>query len=362
MVFTWGTCIASVYCDCTDVVQRELPYLSGTKPRDCATLRMTSRLGFRPLATLVRWCRHAVRVALACASLAVAGTAMAQRAGSEVRNVANADLTVDGAPERIASNPATLRIAERLDLRLAATGSFAVDGPGSAVPFLLTNSGNGDERFVLSATLAGISGQVRGFAIDTNANGVLDPADTPIAGLTPLLAPQQSLTLLAILDPGPVEAGATLALFARAATGSGTPGTRYPGRGDQGTDAIVGASGAESTLRFALTAGAVPSASLEKSQTVVAPNGGDMVVRGAVITYAIVARFEGDGTARAITVADPIPPGTSYVAGSLSLDDTALTDAVDGDPGTFAGGQIAVALGDLTGAATHTIRFKVKIL
>lgn len=287
---------------------------------------------------------------------------MAQRAGSEVRNVAHAALTVEGAQEHIASNAATLRIAERLDIRLGATGRFELGSAGSAVPFTLANGGNGDERFILAATLDGAGGPVRGFAIDVNANGILDAGDTALDGLTPLLAPEQGLTLLAVLEPAQAMAGATLSIFSRAATGSGAPGTRYPGRGDQGTDAIVGASGAEATLRFALNAGGVPTASLEKNQTVVAPDGSNMAVRGAVITYAIVARFDGGGVARAVTIADPIPSGTSYVAGSLSLDDSTLTDAVDGDPGTFGSGQITVALGDLSNAATRTIRFKVKIL
>lgn len=335
---------------------------SGTTTRCRAPLRRIPRARLLSLASAARPGRRTLCVAAACVSLAAADTAMAQRAGSEVRNVASVDLLVEGAPERIASNAATLRLAERLDIHLAAGGRFTIDGPGSAVPFTLANGGNGDERFVLAATLENVAGQVRGFAIDTNANGIFDAGDTPLDGLTPLLAPQQSLTLLAVLDPGSMTSGAALTLFARAATGSGAPGTRYPGRGDQGTDAIVGASTAEAMLHFALVPGAAPTASLEKSQMVVAPDGSDMVVRGAVITYAIVARFEGSGTARAITVVDPIPSGTSYVAGSLSLDGGTLTDAVDGDPGTFASGQVTVALGDLSGAATHTIRFKVKIL
>jgi uncharacterized repeat protein (TIGR01451 family) len=296
-----------------------------------------------------------------CATLA-GGSAIAQRAGGSVRNVASLELQIDGTPARIASNAATLQLAEILDIRLTATGSgFAIDGPGSAVPFTLTNGGNGEERFVLAGRLEGIAGQVRGFAIDRNGNGIFDAADTLLDGLTPILAPGQALALLAVLDPGRAVDGSALDIFARAATGSGAPGTVYPGHGDLGTDAIVGATTAEATLRFGLVAGAAPTASLEKSQTVVAPDGSGMVVRGAVITYAIVARFAGSGTARAITVSDPIPPGTSYLAGSLSLDGSTLTDTVDGDSGSFADGQIAVSLGDLAGAATRIIRFQVKI-
>ncbi|MEP9360912.1 hypothetical protein [Sphingomonas sp. KR3-1] len=307
--------------------------------------------------------RHALGMGAAFVILASAGTAKAQRAGSEVRNVATATLQADGTPNQIASNAATLRVEERLDVRLAATGSGAeLAGTGSAAPFLLTNAGNGDERFVLASTLDGITGTVRGFAIDRNANGLFDAGDTLVEGPTPSLAPGATLALLALFDPGQMTGSGALNVFARALTGSGAPGTVYPGRGDAGTDAIVGNTTAEATLRLSLVPGAVPTASLEKSQTVSAPDGSTMVVRGAVITYAIVARFEGSGTARAVTVTDQVPSGTVYVAGSLSLDDSPLTDAADTDPGSFSSDGISVALGDVARAATHTIRFKVKIL
>jgi len=230
------------------------------------------------------------------------------------------------------------------------------------VPFTLVNGGNGNERFVLAGALQGVSGQVRGFAIDSNANGIFDAADTLLDGPTPILSPGQAVLVLAVLDPGRVADGAALEVFARAATGSGAPGTRYPGRGDQGTDAIVGPTNAETMMRFSLLPGTAPAARLDKSQTVLAPDGGNMTVRGSVITYALVARFADNGTAWGVQVTDPIPSGTSYVRGSLSLDGTALTDRADTDSGSFDGSRIAVALGDIAGAATRTIRFKVKIL
>ena len=45
----------------------------------------------------------------------------------------------------------------------------------------------------------------------------------------------------------------------------------------------------------------------------------------------------------------------------VTLDDAALTDDADTDAGAFDGTGIAVALADVAGAATRTIRFKVRI-
>lgn len=323
---------------------------------------MSRRPPFSQLAPAVRRRRRALGAGAACALLASATPALAQRAGSEIRNIATAELEIEGTPTRIASNAATLRVAEVLDIRLAATGNgTAIDGAGSAVPFTLVNAGNGSERFVLAGTLEATGGSIRGFAIDANGNGVFDAGETLLDGTTPALAPGQSLALLAVLDPGMLGAGAAINLFARALNGSGDPGTRYPGRGDLGTDAIVGNTTGEANLRISLVPGSAPGASLEKSQSVLAPDGSTMLVRGTFITYTLVARFDGSGTARQIQVADPIPSGTRYIPGSLTLDDAVLSDAADGDAGTFDGSSIAVALGDAARAATRTIRFKVRI-
>ena len=56
-----------------------------------------------------------------------------------------------------------------------------------------------------------------------------------------------------------------------------------------------------------------------------------------------------------------MPPGTRYVAGSLSVDARAVSDADDDDAGRFDGTAIHVALGDVPAAATRTIRFQVTI-
>jgi hypothetical protein len=60
-------------------------------------------------------------------------------------------------------------------------------------------------------------------------------------------------------------------------------------------------------------------------------------------------------------VSDSVPTGTSYKTGSLTLDGSALTDAADGDAGSFAGSGIAVNLGTVASGATRTVTFKVKI-
>ncbi|WP_404338463.1 DUF11 domain-containing protein [Sphingomonas sp. MMS12-HWE2-04] len=305
--------------------------------------------------------RSALLPVAAFAVLMGATPALAQRAGTPIVNIATMDMEIDGTPARIASNRASLRVAERLDIGLAATTNAVATGQAAA-PFTLTNAGNGNERFFLAGSIEQSSVTVRGFAIDTNGNGVLDAGDTLLdSATTPVLAPGQSIALLVLLTPDAMAAAGTLIVFARAATGSGAPGTPYAGRGDEGTDAIVGPTTAEANLRFGLASAPAPEATLTKTQTMVAMDGSAAARRGTTITYSLAAQFTGNGAARGAMVNDPIPTGTSYLSGSLTLDGVALSDAADGDAGSFDGAQIAVALGDIATPQTRTVQFKVTI-
>ena len=102
-----------------------------------------------------------------------------------------------------------------------------------------------------------------------------------------------------------------------------------------------------------------------KSQTVLDPFGGSQPLPGATVTYQVVVTATGSGAATGATFVDTIPAATTYVAGSITLNGAALTDAVDADAGRFNAPptpNVTVALGDLTSAAgPQTIVFSVTI-
>ena len=283
-------------------------------------------------------------------------------AGSSITNVASLRYEVDGAQATVASNPAVLAVAERLDVTLTRAGGDPVTlATGvAAVPFVLTNTGNGSEAFELDATLDGDDSRVRLIALDRNGDGRFDPAED--AALperrTAALAARGSLRLLVVVDTPADAAGGSLVLAAHALTGSGQPGMTIPGKGDGGSDAVIGETGAVASVPVPLSGdGAAPT--LAKSQSVLAPDGSTNAVRGAVITYTLLARFP--AAVAAATVSDPVPAGTTYMPGSLTLDGTALTDAADADAGAVGADGIGVVLGAVTGPAIHSIRFNVII-
>jgi len=295
-------------------------------------------------------------------------------AGTPILNTANLRYDLEGASRSVASNTVTLIVAERLDTRLVREGQGAVVvAPSPAaptiVPFVLTNADNGTESFILETRLSSPAITLRGLAIDADGDGRYDPAvDTALVDATvPPLVPGRSITVFAILA-GTAErpaADATLTVTARALTGSGAPGTAYAGLGDGGGDAVVGPTGASASVVVPLTS-AIAGPALVKSQSVRATDGSQTAVRDSVITYTLEARFT-DAVSGA-RIADPIPAGTAFVPGSLTLDGAPLSDAADDDAGRFdaAGGTaqgpgIAVALGQVAAASVHVVQFKTKI-
>ena len=301
-------------------------------------------------------------VAMTCVTPMCAASAETP-AGAIVTNIAQLRSTIAGAEQTTTSNPVSLTVAERLDVTLARATQGAVQVPpgGVAVPFLLRNAGNGREAFALAARIDDPSATVRLIAIDADGDGRFDPAsETPIVdGRTPVLAPGASLALLVVVDPAGSPVTATsLSLAASAVTGSGAPGTVFASRGDGGGDAVTGATGAAAIATAPLDS-AADAPTLTKSQSVRAPDGSASAVPDAVVTYSLVARFP--GPANAARIADPIPAGTRYVPGSLTLDGAPLSDAADADAGAVDVDGVAVALGDVAAPAARTVTFQVTI-
>jgi uncharacterized repeat protein (TIGR01451 family) len=247
--------------------------------------------------------------------------------------------------------------------------------------FLLTNTGNGPERFSLE--VANVLGTdfdplTPGIWLESNGTpGLQTEGATPdthyVPGANdPLLAPDGEARLYvaahipAGLNDGDIGA---LRLSARALTSgaAGAPaGTHLPGAGDGGRDAVVGFTQAVGAAegRYAVTALAV---TLNKTILDIAdPRGGTQPYPGARVTYRIAAGVTGTGTVEGLRISDPIPAGMSYVPQSLRLDGAALTDAADapadgGDFNITAPDTVTIDLGDVVAPAAFLIEFETTI-
>ena len=143
-------------------------------------------------------------------------------------------------------------------------------------------------------------------------------------------------------------------------TGTGAPGTSFAGQGEGGGDAVVGATGAASSDDGTYRVNNV-LVTFTKAASVAGPFGGTSAVPGAVVTYTLTASVGGTGTINNITVSDPIPAGTTYRPGTLTLEGAGLTDAADADGGRFTGSAISVAVGSVGAGTSRTITFQVEI-
>ncbi|MGD8375955.1 MAG: hypothetical protein PVF68_07435 [Acidobacteriota bacterium] len=204
--------------------------------------------------------------------------------------------------------------------------SITPDGTGTVVPggfgvvaHLVTNTGQSDDRIDLDWSAAGdfLPGGVS-FYLD-DGDGALGPADTLLTdttgdGLpnTAVLPAGGAVTVLAVPSvPAGVVDGQTTTVTVTASSAGG------PLFRDTVTDVFTVVS---------------PGITLVKSvdRSDAAP--------GDVITYTVSYTSDGNADAHTVTLVDPIPPPTVYVAGSASGTGATIEFSHDGG-GTFDGSE-----------------------
>jgi uncharacterized repeat protein (TIGR01451 family) len=316
-------------------------------------------------------------VLLAGTALVPVAPAVAARtpAGTVINNNATATYELPGGGEStVTSNTVSLTVDELLDVGVAWTDGGDVGVAPAAVnqvlTFRVTNAGNGDEAFRLTARDNGggddFDPSATSIVFDSNGNGTYEPGiDTVyVAGANdPMLAPDGSAIVFVLSS---IPAGASDAqrgridLVAVAVTGSGAPGTSFPGLGQGGGNAVVGATGAdaEDDGYYKVAAAGV---TFVKSASVADPFNGSTQVPGSIVTYRLVATVAGSGSLANLRIVDAIPSGTTYRPGTLTLEGSGLSDAADADAGEFTGSGIAVRLGTVSGGASRTVTFQVAI-
>jgi uncharacterized repeat protein (TIGR01451 family) len=316
----------------------------------------------------------AICVAAAAVMAASPAYAAGTLAGTDIDNVAQATYDTPSGPVTIDSNMVRIKVDELLDVTVITTDpgdvTTAPGATGNVQTFRVTNTGNGEEAFRLTANIA-VGGDdfdptLTQIILDSNNNGVYDPGvDTVyIAGSNdPVLQPDQSQTVFVITStPVAVSNGnrGTTNLLAVAVTGSGAPGTSFAGAGQGGGNAVVGSTGADADANSFLAVQAA-SLALTKSATIADPFGGNRPVPGAIITYSIVATVSGAGSLNNLVINDPIPAATNYQLNSITLEGAALTDAADADAGNYNGTRISVAAGNVPAGQTRTVTFRTVI-
>jgi len=195
---------------------------------------------------------------LSVAATAVLGAPLASHAagtpaGTSIQNTAQVSYSVGTSTVTTDSNTSTIQVAERLDAVLTLASATVQVSPGATAEelvFTLTNTGNGSERFNLTALSAGVVGDdfdptlaSPAIYFDSDNSGDFsggDAAYTPGVN-DPVLAADASVRLLVINNiPATVVNGnrGRSQLTAAAASGTGPQGTSFGLVGDGGVEAV----------------------------------------------------------------------------------------------------------------------------
>ena len=335
------------------------------------TEQCTARTNRTHLATKASCFALSTAFALLSAQPALAAGTLA---GTDIQNIAEATYNTPTGPVTIQSNQVIIKVDELLNVTVASTdGGDIATSPGfvgNVQKYRVTNTGNGDEAFALTANLANggddFDPTFQKIVIDTNNNGVFDPgvdADYIAGTNDQVISPDLSKTFFVITSTpvGVVNLNrAQVTLTAVAVTGTGPAGTTFTGAGQGGGDAVVGLTTAAGTASGFLAVQAA-SVALNKTAVIVDPFGGSRPVPGAIITYSIAAVVTGSGSLTNLTITDPVPVGTAYEVGTITFQAAVMTDAADGDAANFNGTLVSVAAGNVPAGQTRTVTFKVKI-
>ena len=300
-------------------------------------------------------------------------------AGTDIDNTAEVSFDVSGSSLTETSNTITVTVAEIVDVDVTLQSAAQPVSPGDSnqeLLFTVTNTGNGSESFSLALdnALAGDAfdpvAAATAIYFDTDASGDLSPGDTTYTpgGNDPVLAPDASVNVFIVNNiPGTTldgDIGFSL-LGATSLTGSGAPGTVFPGAGDGGVDALAGNSGGTDDDTGQYNVSDI-QLDVVKSATVADQFGGTEPIPGASITYTVVVTPSGGGVAVNSVFNDPIPAFTTFTPGTITLNGVGLSDTPDADAGqlvVIAGNPtVNAVLGDLTAASgLQTIVFTVTI-
>ncbi len=259
-------------------------------------------------------------------------------AGSHIINWATLAYSSSGFAYVASSDTVDLVVAQAAAVQLQAAQSTGA-APGASVVFAhtLTNQGNGVDSF----SVAAVSAHAWTVTVyrDVNANGVLDAGDTIITGPVALASGASAALLVQVAVPAVGSGGITDSITATATS-------RFD-------------AGVRSSLRDVITvSNAAITFSLTKQVDRASASGGD------ILTYTMNYAVAGSDSAGTVQLADTVPNGASYVAGSIRWNGTPLTDAADGDAGRFivlGNGVVAVSLGTINPGTSGSVTFQARV-
>jgi uncharacterized repeat protein (TIGR01451 family) len=300
--------------------------------------------------------------------------AVGTAAGTDITNTATVNFSVGGVGQTpVLSNTTTFEVDRKVDLSVT-NGAATIANPGGvnqAVIYTVANTGNGTDNFTFAPTnQAGDGFDVTNLRVyrDNGATpNVFDGGDTLITAGTPVaFTADQSIVFFIVSDIPLTAANGLSSVVRLTAT---TTSTQTVGADNPAVVDVVFADTGNDGTEFDDNQYNVQAAALSvvKSAAIISdPVNGTAANRkaipGAVIEYTIAVANTGTANATSVVLSDNIPANTTFVAGSITLNAGALTDAADADAGTFTGTAVNVNAGTVNASGgTATVTFRVTI-
>lgn len=313
--------------------------------------------------------------------------ALGTPSGTSIVNTATATYSDGGTPvTKTASAPAIV-VDNKVNLTVTKNADATVlpGATNQALLFTVKNEGNTTQRYALTPiNSAGIvMTNVRIYQDNGTTPGIWDAGDTLYVnpGTFGDVPADETLAVLIVTDTPATAVGGATADYQLIATtvnaGTTTVTTPTVGANTAGVDVVFSdiagsaagdgardgkhsATGIYSVNLLSLILNKTVTVSWDPTNLFVTPK----AIPGAILTYTITSSIVGIGTAAAVVITDPIPAKATYVANSLKVNNTALSDAVDSDAGSVGGAPVTVTvgLGDLTNASpAQVVSFEVTI-
>ena len=279
--------------------------------------------------------------------LATPAHAIGTRATTSITNQATVDYRdVNNNSLQSLSNVVTTVVSQVAAVDVAPDNASNAD-PGDVVYYahVVTNNGNYDDTIDLTAVSS--NGWTVQLYHDVNGNGAYDSGtDTLLTDTDADSVPDTGL----IADDGTFLILVAVTVPTNAANNAVDTTTVT---GTSSFDTNVSESATDTTTIQAPVLGVVKS---------VAPVGNQPP--GTTLTYTIVVTNNGAGQANQVVMTDPIPANTTYVAGSITYNAAARTDAGGDDNADYNvtnAGKVTVDVGTMAPSVVATITFQVTI-
>ncbi len=306
------------------------------------------------------------------------------QAGVVIQNQATVTYNAGAGTISASSQVVDITVQELINVTVvsqdAAKVSISSPQSDAYLKFQISNTGNGNEDFVISQS--NLSGSddfdvtYSAIYID-DGDGVFEPGADDIVYNTPSIAPDASIVIWVVSDiptaqadgnEAEVQVSALSKTFSDAGQANPSAGDPVAG-GDSGTTAVYGtaAANADDNAIFIISAITV---TINKEVSAVRDNlggSGTQPVPGADVDYTLTVTVIGTGVANTVVVSDPLPSELALkegINGTISVNAVSMTAASDGDDANYDANTntITVDLGNITaGAAATTVQFTTTI-